>query len=82
MVAKEHYWQVTDADFMKAIGDDAEAAQKTASGRTRQVAMGRRRRGQQKKAPVLLGSATESESPQNRGMGDTRLELVTPSLSS
>ena len=35
-----------------------------------------------KKAPVLLGSAIIREDLQNRGVGDTGLEPVTPSLSS
>ena len=49
VVANKHYWQVTDADFTKAIGPDKEAtekaAQKTAQagarGDSRRIARGR-----------------------------------------
>jgi len=30
LVANKHYWQVTDADFAKAIAGDAEAVHKAA----------------------------------------------------
>lgn len=81
LVANKHYWQVTDADYAKAAGGDSEAAQNAAQSAHAEG------RGEshdeppaQRKAPVLLGSALLSETVQNRGMGGTRLELVTSTV--
>ena len=82
-MATKHYWQVTDADFVKAIGDGEEAAQNPAQ-RAHADSSGESHatKTAHEKAPVLLGSATVCDDLQNRGMGDTGLEPVTPSLSS
>ncbi|MBX3435415.1 MAG: site-specific integrase [Pirellulales bacterium] len=81
LVANKHYWQVTDADYAKAAGGGAEAAQNAAQSAH---ATGRGESHDeppaQRKAPVLLGSALTSETVQNRGMGGTRLELVTSTV--
>jgi hypothetical protein len=82
VVASKHYWQVTDADFDKAVRAQSEAAQNPA-----QQAHAESRGDSQaatpahEKAPVIRAFATLGETLQYRGMGDTGLEPVTPSLS-
>jgi hypothetical protein len=82
LVANKHYWQVTDADFTKAIGSNPKAAQKAAQ-RAHAECSGESHatKPAHKKAPVLLGSATFRDTLQNGEVGDTGLEPVTPSLS-
>jgi integrase len=81
LVANKHYWQVTDADFTKATGDGAKAAQNPAqrahadSGKESHAT-----EAAHEKAPVLLGSATLGDNPQNGGMGGTGLEPVTSTV--
>jgi integrase len=94
LVANKHYWQVTDADFAKAMvdGESAtqnkpreqslqKAAQKTAQP-AHAEARGRSRSepADNKKAPVLLGSASFRDTLQTGGMGDTGLEPVTSTV--
>jgi len=81
LVANKHYWQVTDNDFAEAVGTDPKVAQKTAQ---RMHAESRCdshvTKSENKKAPVVLGSAICGETQQNRGMGGTGLEPVTSTV--
>jgi hypothetical protein len=65
-LANKQYWQVTDEDFVKAVGAGAEAAQKAAQPAH---AVGRGKSHEDltahKKAPVLLGSAAFGATLQN-----------------
>lgn len=83
VIANKHYWQVTDSDFAKAIGEDSnsDAAQKAAqrahaeSGHDSHSSVPRN-----EETPVLLGSASSSEFQQNRGMGDEGFEPPTSTV--
>lgn len=84
-MANKHYWQVTDADFAKAAegGGGAQAAQNAAQLAHAQGGMEpQATKAAHEKTPVLLGSAEFCDTVQNRGVGDTGLEPVTPCLSS
>jgi len=87
LVANKHYWQVTDDDFAKAVGSDQRTPEKAAQNAAQQAHAASGGNSQtkvmaHKKPRKLPVSATIDETTQTRGMGDTRLELVTPSLSS
>jgi len=82
-VASKHYWQVTDHDFARATDGSAPAAQKAAQqAHAATCKESQPERTGHEKTPELPGFASFCEIMQNRGMGDTGLEPVTPSLSS
>ena len=81
LVAQKHYWQVTEADFAKAIQCEQRGGAKSGE----QVHVEGRGESQidrpaQNKTPVLPGSANVCDSVQIRSMGGTGLEPVTPTV--
>jgi len=81
VVANKHYWQVTDADFAKALEPTDKAAQNPAqSAHALTSKESQPNRPAHKKPPVLLGSATWSETLQNWGVGDEGLEPPTSTV--
>ncbi len=84
LIASKHYWQITDADFEKATLEKPPercAAQKAAQ----QAHVLARKDSQAKtpaheKAPELQGFASECDTLQPGGVGDTGLEPVTSTV--
>ena len=80
-VASNHYWQVTDADFAKAIVGGAQAAQNPAqsvhaTSRTEPHAP----KQAHDKALVLPVSASPCDTSQNQGAPQAGIEPATPGL--
>ncbi len=86
IVANKHYWQVTDADILRATTPAEPTDEKAAHKAAQQAhASGggesQANRPAHEKTPILLGSASSCDTMQSRGMGGTRLELVTSTMS-
>lgn len=73
-VAAKHHLQVIDAHCEQAAQNAPQQAHAESSLGSQTATTA------QKKAPVLLGSALRSETPQFGGVGDTGLEPVTPAM--
>lgn len=87
VIASKHYWQVTDDDFTKATKGPLTTALNPTRAASPQVHAEVRSDAQptgsaQEKPLNLRSSALDGELMQFRGVGDTGLEPVTPSLSS
>ena len=82
MAANKHDWRATDADFAMVIGDGPKAAripaqQPAEMARTEPQA----ETGAHEKTLTVQGWAESCKSLRDQGMGDTRLELVTSTMS-
>ncbi len=86
-IATRHYWQVTEADFERATRGAGSHTKKLAQNPAQQATETggndpQREKSAHEKTPVLQGFSAGCDELHTCGVGDTRLELVTPSLSS
>ncbi len=87
IVAAKHYWQVTDADFAKAMKGEESTEEKALHKALQSVHVESRFDSQpattsHEQTPVLPELASSREIVRMCSVGDTGLEPVTPSLSS
>jgi hypothetical protein len=81
LVAHKHYWQVTDADFAKALEGESSALQNSVQSVQAAPSSDSQTENQANdKAPVLPGLASLGDSVYGNLMGGTGLEPVTPTV--